>query len=226
MIKIYSKNGSVVNVREFPDVSTKVIDQIKGSESRVLIEWSQMYNGYRWAKVNVNGKFGYIREDVVKYVNESDSGLMLSKYMSEKAFIRSDKASMLKIDNSFANDTHRNNAIRISKNIYDPVCDHFGKTYFVSSGYRSPKVNRAVGGSSTSAHPNGNAIDLDSNVRGENTKCFEFIRKNLEFDQLIWEFGNNENPDWVHVGLSNSGKNRMQVLRAVSKKNGTVYLPY
>lgn len=104
-----------------------------------------------------------------------------------------------------------------AKKIYDPVCQRFGKVY-VSSGYRSPALNVAVGGSKTSAHTRGEALDLDGRgpsgyAHVSNSVLFHYIRENLEFDQLISEFNQNGEPAWVHVSFRSNG-NRQQVLLA------------
>lgn len=91
-----------------------------------------------------------------------------------------------------------------------------GKRIDLSSFFRTPKLNAAVGGSSTSQHPSGEAMDIDNDLCDEgpsNREVFLYIKDNLEFDQLIWEEGNDENPDWVHVSYS-IHHNRKQVLRS------------
>ena len=71
----------------------------------------------------------------------------------------------------------------------------------------------------------GQAMDIDSDKYGgvTNKEIFNYIRMNLEWDQLIWEFGTDENPDWVHVSFG--PRNRKQILRAVKSKKGTLYKP-
>jgi len=85
----------------------------------------------------------------------------------------------------------------------------------VSSGYRSEALNDLIGGSESSQHSKGQALDLDADTFGgfTNADVFYFIKENLEFDQLIWEFGTNENPDWVHVSYKESN-NRGEILIA------------
>lgn len=96
----------------------------------------------------------------------------------------------------------------------------------ITSFYRSEDVNAAVGGSATSQHTKGEAMDIDADAfgNGTNRAIFDYIRNNLEFDQLIWEFGTSSNPDWVHVSLRATG-NRRQVLRAEKQGSRTVYKP-
>lgn len=118
------------------------------------------------------------------------------------------------------------NMQRIARMVFEPVRRDVakGKPLAVTSFYRSNDVNAAVGGSLTSQHSKGEAMDIDADVHGTctNGQVFDYIRDNLEFDQLIWEFGNSVNPDWVHVSLRPVG-NRRQVLRSVKRKGSTIY---
>lgn len=117
----------------------------------------------------------------------------------------------------------------LSTNVLDKVREHFDKPIWVSSGYRSKDLNDATPGSSpTSQHCLGEAADLDQDGRGtgvSNKMVFDYIKDHLEFDQLIWEFGTDANPDWVHVSFSKKRK-RKQVLKAVRVKGKTQYIPY
>jgi len=95
----------------------------------------------------------------------------------------------------------------------------------VSSGYRSPELNRAIGGSKRSQHVEGRALDLDADVFGHctNSQIFNWLRENVEFDQMVWEFGDDDNPDWVHVSFVYDGINRKRCLRARRDDEGKVY---
>jgi zinc D-Ala-D-Ala carboxypeptidase len=116
----------------------------------------------------------------------------------------------------------------VAENIFQPIREEFMCPIFVSSGYRSEALNEAIGGSKTSQHSKGEALDLDADVYGviTNADIFNFVLDRLEFDQLIWEFGTDENPDWVHVSFKKEGRNRMQVLKAVRVNGKTKYLLY
>jgi hypothetical protein len=111
----------------------------------------------------------------------------------------------------------------LAEKIFEPIRNNFKKPIGVSSGYRSRILNESTPGSSrTSQHSTGEALDLDQDNMGTgitNKMVFDFIRENLEFDQLIWEYGNKENPDWVHVSYESSGRQRKQVLRC-TRENG------
>ena len=115
---------------------------------------------------------------------------------------------------------HLSNLIQIATKIFQPVRDHFQKPIIVSSGYRSKALNDLIGGASGSQHSKGEALDLDGSV--DNFLIFEFIKNNLEFDQLIWEFGDDENPDWVHVSYKTEN-NRGEILQAVRQNGRVIY---
>ena len=115
---------------------------------------------------------------------------------------------------------HLSNLIQIASKIFQPVRDYFNEPINVSSGYRSQALNDLIGGASGSQHSKGEALDLDGSV--ENYLIFEYIKNHLEFDQLIWEFGDDENPDWVHVSYK-SENNRGEVLQAVRQNGRVIY---
>jgi zinc D-Ala-D-Ala carboxypeptidase len=151
---------------------------------------------------------------------------MVSKYLELKDVTRSLSAKRLGIDNS-PTPEHLQNIKKIGENIYDPLVVHFKNTIGVSSGYRSAALNKSIGGSKSSQHMTGEALDLDQdglNNGVTNKMIFDYIRENLDFDQLIWEFGDSTNPDWVHVSYESSGKQRRQVLKAVRSKDKVVYV--
>jgi len=112
----------------------------------------------------------------------------------------------------------------VATNIFQPCREHFGKPLAVTSGYRSEALNEAINGSKRSQHSKGEALDLDADVFGgfSNAELFNYIKNNLDFDQLIWEFGNNNNPAWVHCSYKTQG-NRNEVLIAVKTNGKTTY---
>ena len=153
--------------------------------------------------------------------------MKLSKYVSLAEVTRSDTAKRKGIDNSPTAE-HLENLKVISEEVFDKVREYFGVPIFISSGYRSAALNKAIGGSATSDHNLGKALDLDQDGHGNgvtNMDVFNYIKNNLEFDQLIYEFGTDKNPDWVHVGYR-KGANRKQVLKAVREGSKTKYVPY
>lgn len=121
---------------------------------------------------------------------------------------------------------HLDNLIHLAETIFQPLRTHFAKPIFISSGYRSPELNKAIGGSVTSQHCKGEAIDIDNDATDDpsNKEIFDWIKQNLEFDQLINEFPDKDgNPAWVHVSVKKNGQNRKQVLKAEKVKGKTVY---
>ncbi len=117
----------------------------------------------------------------------------------------------------------------VAHQIFEPLRRRNGnKPIIVSSFYRSVKLNQAIGGSKKSQHCKGQAIDIDDTLGGmSNSEMFYFIKDNLDFDQLIWEFGDNNNPDWVHVSCVNpfyAGRaNRKKVMKSKNVNGSTVY---
>ncbi len=149
--------------------------------------------------------------------------MKISNYITTIDASRSATAKRLGIDNT----PDYREIIQIKllcKNIYDKLCFEFNQVIEFNSFFRSVKLNNAVGGSATSQHCKGQAIDLDDNDVG-NAKIFNFIKDNMVFDQLIWEFGNTKEPDWVHVSLKSAG-NRNQVLVSYKERGVTKYKSY
>ena len=154
--------------------------------------------------------------------------MQLSKHLSLAEVTRSESAKRRGISN-MPTPEHIENFKLLAENIFEPIRNHFGKPIFISSGYRSEALNRVVGGARSSQHCKGEAIDIDmdGNANGVTNKMvFDYIKDNLNFDQLIWEFGTASNPDWVHVSYNSDGKQRKQILRAVKSGRGTYYLPF
>ena len=148
--------------------------------------------------------------------------IRISKHISIKEATRSNTAERLGIDN-FPDSPTLVNMQALAENVFEPLREHFDHPIYITSFYRSPELNKAIGGSSTSQHCKGEAIDIDD-VIGESTNAdfFNYIKDNLEFDQLIWEFGNDDNPNWVHVSY-NASNNRGNVLKAVKENGKTKY---
>lgn len=154
--------------------------------------------------------------------------MRLSEHLSLAEVTRSDSAKRRGISNQPTAE-HLENFKKLADNVFEKIRNHFGVPIHISSGYRSKELNDAVGGSKTSQHCTGEAIDIDMDGSSNgvtNAMVFNYIKDNLEFDQLIWEFGTKDSPDWVHVSYESSGKQRKQILRAVKGAKGTQYAPY
>lgn len=143
--------------------------------------------------------------------------MQLSKNLSLAEVVRSESAKRRGINN-MPTAEHLENLKELALNVFQPIRDHFKVPIHISSGYRSRVLNNAVNGSAKSQHCLGQAIDIDVDGTSiTNKQVFEYIKDNLDFDQLIFEFGTDKNPDWVHISYSKDN-NRKQVLRA--KRNG------
>lgn len=154
--------------------------------------------------------------------------MKLSQHLDLSEVIRSESAKRNGISN-MPIALHIENFKLLAEKVFEPVRLHFGCPIHISSGYRSAELNRCVGGSSTSQHCSGEAIDIDmdgSTSGVTNKMVFDYIKDNLSFDQLIWEFGDSKNADWIHVSYESTGKQRKQVLKAVRVNGKTTYQNY
>lgn len=151
---------------------------------------------------------------------------MVSKNISYKEATHSTTAKRLGIDNT-PDSEQFSNMIYVAENVFQPIREHFNTPIYISSFFRSEGLNKAIKGSINSTHKKGEAMDLDADVYGNvtNAQIFNYIKDNLEFDQLIWEFGTDEEPAWVHVSLSKRN-NRNQILKAYKVDGKTKYEIY
>jgi len=149
--------------------------------------------------------------------------MRISKHISYKEATQSQTAVRKGIKNE--PDAYQlQNMQTLAENVFEPIREHFGVPIAINSFFRSPKLNKAIGGAAGSQHTQGRAIDIDDTLGGvSNKQMFEWIKENLDFDQLIWEFGNDSNPDWVHVSYVSSTENRKRVLKASRQNGKTVY---
>ena len=148
---------------------------------------------------------------------------MISKHISDKEGTRSITALRLNLDNT-PGTYEKQNMELIAEKIFEPLRLHVNGPIKINSFYRSAKLNEAIGGSSKSQHCEGRAIDIDDSYGYmSNADMFNYIKNNLDFDQLIWEFGNDKNPDWVHVSYIDSDYNRKRCLKAYRENNKTKY---
>jgi hypothetical protein len=108
----------------------------------------------------------------------------------------------------------------VAEKVFEPVRIWYKKPIKINSFFRNEKLNVAVGGSTTSDHCKGMAIDVSCE---DNAKIFDYIKKNLNFTQLIWEYGNDIQPDWVHFSYDKNNLKK-QVLRAKRVGKKTVYV--
>ena len=148
---------------------------------------------------------------------------MISKHISYKEGVYSNTAIRRGIDNTPSDDQLHFMEI-IAEKVFEPLREWVGGPIKINSFFRSPELNKAIGGSTKSQHCHGQAIDLDDTFgRATNAEMFEFIKKHLDFDQIIWEFGDDDNPDWIHVSYVSEKKNRNRCLKAYKKEGKTCY---
>lgn len=156
--------------------------------------------------------------------------MKLSEHLSLNEVTKSNTAKRLGISNE-PTPEHLNNLKLVAEKIFEPIRNHFNKPINVSSGYRSKALNEATpGSSSTSQHCSGEALDLDQdemNTGVTNKMVFDYIKENLNFDQLILEYPDEYGtPSWIHVSYESTGRQRKQILIA-SRVNGKVtYTPF
>lgn len=149
----------------------------------------------------------------------------ISSHISYKEAIRSSTAVRKNIDNT-PNEQQLINMKLLAENIFEPLRVWANKPIYISSFFRSTKLNLIIGGSKTSQHcaEKGAAIDIDADVFGgkSNKELFKHIIDTLKFDTLIWEFGDDDQPAWVHVSyIDNNNRNR--ILKASKSESGTEY---
>lgn len=137
--------------------------------------------------------------------------MKISKHLTLAELITSQTAIRKKIDNTPSEQVISNLKL-VAENVFEPLRDGLGQPIRISSGYRSPSLNRAIGGAKNSQHTTGEALDLQGMGTLKNSQIFNYIKNNLGFDQLIWEFGTDKEPAWVHVSFKKTG-NRKQVLK-------------
>jgi zinc D-Ala-D-Ala carboxypeptidase len=147
----------------------------------------------------------------------------ISKHISYREGVYSITATRLGLDNK-PNDEQLANMELVAEEVFEPLRAWVGGPIKINSFFRSPKLNKAIGGSSKSQHCKGQAIDIDDTFgRATNAEMYHFIKDYLKFDQMIWEFGDDDNPDWVHVSYVSESKNRNRCLKAYKENGKTKY---
>ena len=148
----------------------------------------------------------------------------ISKHVSYKEGVYSVTAKRLGLEND-PTDVHLANMKLVSEKVFEPLRVHVGGPIKINSFYRGPELNKAIGGSAKSQHCHGQAMDIDDTYgHASNAEMFNYIKANLDYDQMIWEFGTEQNPDWVHVSYVSPDKNRNRCLKAYREKGKTKYM--
>lgn len=147
----------------------------------------------------------------------------ISKHITLREGVESFTAKRRGIEN-IPSEYQLTNMVAIAENVFEPLRKWVGGPIKINSFFRSPELNKAIGGSSKSQHCEGRAIDIDDTYGWKsNAEMYNYIKNNLDFDQLIWEFGTDDNPDWVHVSYVSVDGNRRRCLKAEKVNNRTTY---
>jgi len=148
---------------------------------------------------------------------------MISKHISYKEGVYSNTAIRKGIDNT-PNSEQKANMEKIAQNIFEPLRQWAGGPIKINSFFRCPELNKAIGGSSKSQHCKGQAIDIDDTFGVvSNADMYAWIKNHLDFDQMIWEFGDDNNPNWVHISYVSHEENRNRCLKAYREDGKTKY---
>ena len=148
---------------------------------------------------------------------------MISPHISYREGVYSITATRKGISNT-PNDEQLANMELVAEEIFEPLRVWVGGPIKINSFFRSPELNKSIGGSSKSQHCKGQAIDIDDTFgKATNAEMYHYIKDNLDFDQMIWEFGNDDNPDWVHISYVSAQKNRNRCLKAYREDGKTKY---
>lgn len=147
----------------------------------------------------------------------------ISQNISFKEATKSNTALRLNLNNN--PDAYQiTNMVGVAENVFEPLREYVGGAIKINSMFRSEELNTAIGGSSRSQHIEGRAMDLDDTFgHKSNAEMFHYIKDNLNFDQLIWEFGDDKNPNWIHVSYISEEENRGRCLRAEKVNGRTSY---
>ena len=149
---------------------------------------------------------------------------MISKHVSHKEGVYSNTATRLGIDNT-PNDEQLSNMKLVAEKVFEPLREWVGGPIKINSFFRGLPLNTAIGGSKKSQHMKGQAMDIDDTFgKATNAEMYNWIKKNLDFDQLIWEFGDDDNPNWLHVSYVSKEDNRNRCLKAYKEQGRSKYM--
>ena len=149
--------------------------------------------------------------------------MKISDHITYAEAIHSNTAKRKNIDNT-PNETQVEAMKLLAEKIFEPLREWVGGPIKVNSFFRSEALNESIGGSATSQHCKGQAIDIDDVYgRKSNAEMYNWIKDNLDFDQMIWEFGTDMQPNWIHVSYVSEEKNRNKCLKAYKENGKTKY---
>ena len=148
----------------------------------------------------------------------------ISKHVSYKEGVRSRTADRRGLDNT-PNESQLKCMKEIAEGLFEPLREWVGGPIKINSFFRGEPVNTAIGGSKYSQHMKGQAIDIDDTFGHKtNAEMYHYIKDNLDFDQLIWEFGDDKNPNWIHVSYVTHRENRKKLTIAKKVNGKTKYI--
>ena len=148
----------------------------------------------------------------------------ISKHVSYKEGVRSRTADRMGLDNT-PNNLQLKCMKDIAEGLFEPLRKWVGGPIKINSFFRGEPVNTAIGGSKYSQHMKGQAMDIDDTFGHKtNAEMYHYIKDNLDFDQLIWEFGDDENPNWIHVSYVTHRENRKKLTIAKRINGKTRYI--
>ena len=148
----------------------------------------------------------------------------ISKHISYKEGTYSQTALRKGLDNT-PNEEQLKCMKEVTENLFEPLREWVGGPIKINSFFRGEPVNTAIGGSKYSQHMKGQAMDIDDTFGHKtNAEMYHYIKDNLDFDQLIWEFGDDKNPNWIHVSYVAHRENRKKLTIAKKVNGKTKYI--
>ena len=148
----------------------------------------------------------------------------ISKHVRYKEGVRSRTADRRGLDNT-PNESQLKCMKEIAEDLFEPLREWVGGPIKINSFFRGEPVNTAIGGSKYSQHMKGQAMDIDDTFGHKtNAEMYHYIKDNLDFDQLIWEFGDDKNPNWIHVSYVTHRENRKKLTIAKKVNGKTKYI--
>ena len=149
---------------------------------------------------------------------------MISKHVSYHEGTYSQTGVRRDLDNT-PDDDQLKRMEEVAENLFEPLREWVGGPIKINSFFRGEPVNTAIGGSRKSQHMKGQAIDIDDTFGHKtNAEMYHYVKDNLDFDQLIWEFGTDENPNWLHISWVSHRPNRKKLTVAKKVNGKTKYI--
>ena len=149
---------------------------------------------------------------------------MISKHISYHEGTYSQTGVRRDLDNT-PDDDQLNRMEKVAENLFEPLREWVGGPIKINSFFRGEPVNTAIGGSRKSQHMKGQAIDIDDTFGHKtNAEMYHYVKDNLDFDQLIWEFGTDKNPNWLHISWVSHRPNRKKLTVAKKVNGRTKYI--